>query len=262
LRYKIQEMSWVEFDERRKGTRTVIVPTGAVEVYGPHLPMGADSIVAEALALRVAEMTGALVAPAIQMGESSMLLDFPGTLSLGKPAYEAAMDDLCRALIGYGFQNLMFMNGHSGNVDSINYLARRYQRERGVRCGQVDWWRFAAANGDGILELKGHMAHGHASECGTSVMLYLRPDLVDMSKATRIEPATDAYQVFTDVIRYLPFGSKTPNGTIGDATIASAAKGKALVERCVGRIAAYMVHEFGPQCAPRQISGEKEKQDT
>jgi creatinine amidohydrolase len=99
-------------------------------------------------------------------------------------------------------------------------------------------------NSADIFELKGYMAHGHASECGTSVMLHLRPDLVDMSKATRVEPGTDAYSVFTDIIRYIPFGEKTDNGTIGDATIASAEKGKALLDACVERISAYMKHEF------------------
>lgn len=250
MTYKIQEMNWPEFDDRRKETKTVIIPTGAVEIYGPHLPMGSDTIVAEALALRIAEKTKAMVAPTIGMGDSSMLMDFPGTLTLRKSTYEAAMDDLCTCLIGYGFKNLMFINGHSGNVDMINYLARRYQKDHGVRCGQIDWWRFAAANGNDIFELKGYMAHGHASECGTSVLLYLRPDLVDMAKATRIEPTSDAYQVYTDVIRYLPFSSKTPNGTIGDATIATAEKGKALVEKCVDRVAAYMSHEFGLDIEP------------
>jgi creatinine amidohydrolase len=244
MKSKIQEMSWLEFDGRRKATDTVIIPTGAVEVYGPHLPLGTDSIVAEAIAVLVAQKTGALVAPTIGMGDSSMLLDFPGTFSLRESTYEAAMDDLCSSLIRYGFRNLMFINGHSGNVDPVNHLARRYQKESGVHCGQIDWWRFTAANAEGILDLKGHMAHGHASECGTSVMLHLRPDLVDMSKAVRTEPATDAYKVFTDVIRYLPFSSKTTTGTIGDATLGSAEKGKALVERCVDRIAEYMNHEF------------------
>lgn len=244
MTYRIQEMSWTEFDARRKATDTVIIPTGAVEIYGPHLPMGSDSIVAEALAVRIAEKTGALVAPNIQMGESSMLMDYPGTLTLKKSTYEAAMDDLCTALISYGFKNLMFIDGHAGNVDTVNYLARRYQKDHGVKCGQIDWWRFAAANGNDIFELKGYMAHGHASECGTSVLLYLRPDLVDMSKATRVEPTSDAYQVFTDVIRYIPFNKKTPNAVIGDATLGSAEKGKALFEKCVERITAYMVHEF------------------
>ncbi len=245
MTYRIHEMSWVEFDARRKAADTVIIPTGAVEIYGPHLPMGTDSIVAEAIAARLAEKTGALIAPAITMGDSSMLLDFTGTLTLRRSTYEAAMDDLCSSLIGYGFKNLMFINGHSGNVEMINHLARRYQRDSGVRCGQIDWWRFAAANGNDIFELKGYMAHGHASECGTSVMLHLRPDLVDMSKAMKVEPASDVYKVFTDVIRYIPFSRRTPNGTIGDATIGTAEKGKALLDKCVARIADYMVHEFG-----------------
>jgi creatinine amidohydrolase len=75
-------------------------------------------------------------------------------------------------------------------------------------------------------------------------MLHLRPDLVDFSKATRVEPTGDSFKVFTDVIRYLPFGAKTPNGSIGDATLATAAKGKALFEKSVERIASYMAHEF------------------
>jgi creatinine amidohydrolase len=251
--YKIQEMSWVEFNERRMTTKTVIIPTGAVEVYGPHMPMGTDSIVAEALAVRVAEKTGALVAPTIAMGDSSMLLDFAGTLTLRESTYEAAMDDLCTGLLGYGFGNLLFINGHSGNVDPISHLARRYQKERGARCGQIDWWRFAAANGDGIFGHKGVLAHGHASECGTSVMLALRPDLVDMSKATRVEPSAEAFRFFTDIIRYVPYNEKTPNGTLGDATVATAAKGTAILDRCVARIAEYMEYEFG---------GKKEMQET
>ena len=243
--YRIQDMSWVEFDARRKGTDTGLIPTGAVEIYGPHLPMGSDSIVAEALCLALAERTGALVAPNIQMGDSSMLMDYPGTLPLRRTTYEAAIDDLSSTLIGYGFKNLMYINGHAGNVEIVSSLARRYQRQHGVRCGQIDWWRFAAANAEGILDLKGYMAHGHASECGTSILLHLRPDLVDMSRATKILPTSDAYEKFTDVIRYIPFGSKTPNATIGDATIATAEKGRALFEKCADRIADYMRHEFG-----------------
>ena len=237
-------MNWQEFDVRRKEADTVIIPTGAVEIYGPHLPMASDIIVAESLALIVAERTGALVAPSIPFGDSTMIMDFPGTITLRKSTLEAVVDDVCSCLIKYGFKNLLFITGHSGNVDTISMLARKYQKDHGVRCGQIDWWRFAAANGNEIFDNKGYMAHGHASECGTSVLLHLRPDLVDMSKAARVEPSTDSFEVYTDVIRYLPFGLKTANGTIGDATVATAAKGKALVEKAAERIAAYMKHEF------------------
>jgi creatinine amidohydrolase len=65
--------------------------------------------------------------------------------------------------------------------------------------------------------------------------------------AVKVEPSSDIYQVFTDVIRYIPFSKRTPNGTIGDATIGTAEKGKALLDKCVARIADYMAHEFGIQ---------------
>ncbi len=242
---RIDELSWPEFDRLRKETDTVIVPLGAVEIYGPHLPMGTDGIVALELATRVAERAGALVAPLISLGESSMLLDCPGTHTIRKSTLEALVDDLCANLIRYGFKNFLFIDGHAGNVETVSYLARRYQREHGVRCAQVDWWRFAAAHSEGILELSGPMAHGHASECGTSVMLYLRPDLVDMSKAARVEPPAPAPEKnYGDFIRYLPFKDRTPNGIVGDATIASAEKGRALVERCVQRMVSFVESEF------------------
>jgi len=237
-------MSWVEFDRRRQGTKLVIVPTGAVEIYGPHLPMGSDGIVATEIATRVAGKTGAMIAPFIPLGESSMLLDYPGTQTIRKSTFESIIDDTCTNLIQYGFKNILFITGHAGNVDTVNYLARRYQRQYGVTCGQVDWWRLAAAQSEGILELTGRMAHGHASECGTSVMLYLRPDLVDMSKAARVEPRDDLYDSLPGFIRYGRFKDKTPNAIIGDATIASADKGRLIIERCVDRIIAFTKSEF------------------
>ena len=69
-KYWIREMSWVEFDERRKETKTVIIPTGACEIYGPHLPMGSDGFAAEAVAEEVAKRTGAVIAPMTQVSDS------------------------------------------------------------------------------------------------------------------------------------------------------------------------------------------------
>ena len=243
MTHKIKEMSWTEFERRRRTTDTVIVPTGAVEVYGPHLPMGADCIAAEAVAVRVAERTGALIAPMVEVGESTGLIGFPGTLSFTKETFHRIVDGLFLELIRQGFKNFLFITGHAGNVDSISYLSRKYQREKGVVCGQVDWWRFANANGEGIFELKGHMAHGHASECGTSVMLYLCPELVHMEEAVRMEPGPD-YTRYSDFVRYVPLERKTDSGVVGDATLATAEKGRKILERCVERIVEYMNYEF------------------
>lgn len=236
-------MNWVEFERRRKETDTVIIPTGAVEVYGPHLPLGADCIVADAVSRMVAERTGALISPTFELGESTSLTGFPGTFTLTKEVFHQAIDGLFTELIRYGFKNYLFITGHAGNVDSISYLSRKYQREKGIVCGQVDWWRFTNPNGMDIFEMKGYMAHGHASECGTSVMLWLCPELVDMSKAGRVDPGPVMTE-FSDFVRYIPSEVKTTTGTIGDATLGTAEKGRRILEKCVDRIVEYMRHEF------------------
>lgn len=244
MSYRIDEMSFKEFDRRRNETDTVIIPTGAVEVYGPHLPMGADCIAAAAISERVAEKTGALIAPLLPIGESSSLTCFPGTFTLKRETFQTVLDEIFLTLIHYGFKNFLFVTGHAGNVDAISYYARKYQTEYRIKCGQIDWWRFANTNGTDIFELSGYMAHGHASECGTSVMMYLRPDLVMSHEAVRTEPEGDAYTAFTDVIRYVPFDAKTKNGIIGDATLGTAEKGRQIVEKSVERIVQYMEYEF------------------
>lgn len=244
MKCRIKEMNWVEFDKRRKETSTVIIPTGSVEVYGPHLPLGTDCIVAEAIADLIVEKYDALISPMIEINDASALLAFPGTINVERENFSGPLENLFKSLIDYGFKNFLFLSGHGASVDMTSYLCRKYQKLYDIKCAQIDWWRFAAANSDGILEYKGPMAHGHASECGTSVMLYLRPDLVDMEKAERVVPLSETYEIFTDVIRYIPFSEKTHNGTIGDATVGSEKKGKLLVEKCVERIASYMEYEF------------------
>lgn len=85
------------------------------------------------------------------------------------------------------------------------------------------------------------MAHGHASECGTSVMMYLYPELVDHDEITCVKNIPNNYP---DVLQYSHFTEKTPNGSIGDSTVATIEKGKAIVEACVDRIMDYLKNAF------------------
>lgn len=241
---KIKEMSWKELRRRKETTDTVIIPTGSVEVYGPHLPMGTDKIAAEEIAVLTAKQTGALIAPSIDLGESSALSSFPETFLLKRSVLEAYLDDLMHHLLAYGFKNFLFITGHAGNVDTAAYLCKRYLADYpDIRCAQIDWWRFTNANSAHIFKYKGYMAHGHASECGTSVMLYLRPDLVHMEEAACIDSKPEDHG-FPDILQYSAFSDRTPNGIIGDATEASAEKGKAIVQACVAKITAYMECAF------------------
>lgn len=244
MTHKIREMSWKEMRKRKEETDTVIIPTGSVEVYGPHMPMGTDGIVAGEIAELIAERTGALIAPTIELGESSALAAFPETFIMDRSVLESYLDNLFQNLLDYGFTNFLFITGHAGNVDTISYLCKRYlAKYPQIHCAQIDWWRFTNANSKTTFQYQGYMAHGHASECGTSVMLYLRPELVHMEEAACVDSAPDD-RGCPDIIQYKSFSERTPNGTIGDATIASAEKGKEIVGRCVDKIVQFMKDDF------------------
>lgn len=168
----IKEMSWTEFRDRKATCDTVIIPGGAIEVYGPHLPLGTDSLVSWKMCELLAERTGAMIGPTIEAGESDVLFNFPGTVRIRPHTYELVMRDIIESMIKWGFKNFLFLNMHAGNVPIITQLCREYQRSAGIKCAQIDWWRFTQPNTRDICEYSGWMAHGHASECGTSLMLY------------------------------------------------------------------------------------------
>lgn len=239
----MREMTSEEFTEAVKTCDTVIIPAGAIEVYGPQLPLGSDSIVSDAICRRVAEKVNAIIGPFIEVGESAALYQFPGTIKIMPHTYSLMMTDIMNSLVHWGFKNFIFINMHAGNVPIITQLCREFQRDYHIKCAQIDWWRFVQPNSLDICEMKGWMAHGHASESGTSVMLYLHPEYVETDKLKCVK-MDSKYTKNSDIITYYEFREKTPNGTLGDATLATREKGEAIVNRCVDRIVEFMKEEF------------------
>lgn len=230
-------MNWVDFDEFRKQTDLVLMPFGAVEVYGPHLPMGADGISTEALAERVAAEEQAFVAPLIPVGYSRSLQDFPGTLSVQPTSLVAYARDVAESFIHWGCRRVLFINGHAGNVAYLSQLAQELEAEHGVRVAQIDWWRFIQPLVEDMVEA-GILPHGHASEFGTSVMLHLAPEHVKMDRACRTEPETR--DEFPDFLRPSLYGDKTHTGVLGDGTVGTAEKGKETLDRATTRVLEFL----------------------
>ena len=237
----IKKLSGKQYLERIKNNPIVIIPTGACEIYGPHLPMGTDLIVAKKISEILSEKTDALIAPTIEIGESSALESFGCTFSIPRKILEDYIDELLKKFINDGLKKFLFITGHAGNVDTINYISKKNINKYDIKIAQVDWWRFTSFNGQGIFDYTGQMAHGHASECGTSVMLYLFPELVNMKELTKIDPQVNKYE---DIIKIERFSNKTINGTIGDSKVASGLKGEKIVEKCINKILDFINDEF------------------
>lgn len=236
------EHPWSEFDAIRQQTDLVIVPTGAVEVYGTHLPLGTDTIVATHVARLVGERLGAPVLPAVPVGFSRSLGDFPGTLSISTPTLIAYLREMTESVVGWGIRRFLFINSHRGNIGPVGEVAMALQDAHGARCAQVFWWDYVAALVGDIVET-GARANGHASEIGTSIMLHIAPELVVRSEIRDQTPTTSL--PYTDIIQYTGMRPRSATGVVGNPAVATAEKGAEIVRRGVERIVTFVEEEFG-----------------
>lgn len=238
----IKHMSWTAFAERKRRTNLVILPVGAMEPYGPHLPLGSDTLTATALAERVAERADALIGPVLEAGDSSMLDEFPGAIAIRPESFKAYLNDVVDSLLKWGFTDFLFLNAHAGNVAPISQIAYSLRERTDIRKAQIDVWRFMQTVDRGVLE-SGGIAHAHAGEAGTSVMLALYPDLVDESRLMRAE--RKRRDEFPEIMKYGRLSDNNEWGTTGDSTLATAEKGEILVSRAVDRIVRFLNEAWG-----------------
>ena len=238
------ERTWSEVEEMAAAPPIVVIPSGAFEVYGPHLPLASDSIVASAVARLVADRLGALCAPLVPVGDSRDLMSFPGTLTVEPAAFVAYLEGICRSLIGWGFRDLLFLNTHAGNVTLIDGLANRLIAEMGVRCLAIDWWRFSLRVGRDVLT-DDEWAAGHAGQLCTSVLMHLAPELVREGSYCDVVPPVDPWP--SGIERYESYRDVTPSGVLGSPTLADPDKGRAIVELAVEEIVREARLRFGAE---------------
>jgi len=198
----------------------LIVPLGATEQHGPHLPLGTDTAIALALAeAAAARLPGAAVAPPLPYGSSGEHQGFPGTLSIGAAATELVLVELCRSATE-SFERVLLLSAHGGNAEPLLAAVARLRAEgRAVRGWSPAW------GGD-----------AHAGRTETSLMLALAPARVELELAAAGNAAPLA-----ELLPGLRAGGVrplAPNGVLGDPDGASAAEGRALLEAAVSDLLA------------------------
>lgn len=236
------EAAWVDCADRLTRTQLALIPVGAVEVYGPHLPQGTDGIAAAAICAVVAERRECVVAPLVPVGWSESLASFPGTLSVPPDVLKAYCGAVVSSLFRWGITRILFVDGHLGNVACLQDLCLEQDRPaQGRRAAHIDLWRFIQPFTADLLQSPS-WKFGHAGEVMTAVMLHLRPDLVTMARAGRFlpEPRNAPPGLFVPQ-SYRAFA---PDGFLGDASIGTAEVGRMIVDRCVEHILAFLDQEF------------------
>jgi creatinine amidohydrolase len=237
-------MSWTEIrDAISSGKKTVLLVVGSVEQHGPHLPTITDSLVGKYIAQQAAMKLGnALVAPVMQPGLAEHHLGFPGTISLNFQDFNALLTDYCTSLAQAGFKNVVLVSAHGGNTDTMIAYAPRIAKQL---LDQADVYvATGAVNAEETrkrlaLATKYHVSLGkagvHAGWFETSMVLAIRPDLVDMTKAEEGLDEDSFYMPDTakrTQMRGFAVGVKpySANGILGDPRGASAEAGRELVD--------------------------------
>lgn len=221
----------------------VLVPVAQVEEHGPHLPIATDLViattVAESAALRLLATIPVLVTPPLWAGYSvARMKRWPGTFCLRPFTMISLLEDVLGSLIEMGFRKVAFVNGHGLNVGPLETAVRSVGDKYDVYPAGVSVWNMLGSEGAKVRESGPGGCGGHADELETSLLLHLRPELVDMSKATAVD-AVQYHSRFYSGDLFLPALKTTwstwdvhasQTGVHGDPTSATAEKGRRFFE--------------------------------
>ena len=174
--YLLEELTWPRAAAAFSETKTVIIPTGSIEQHGPHLPVGTDYLIAQAIARRVGEISPVIVAPAIPIGYADYHADFPGTLSLTEKTLMEVYQEICDYFVSYGVTHIVFINGHGGNLGPLTAVGN-YLRKKNVLAATILWWESAQA-----LNTSWSLI-GHGDFLETSLVLAINEKIVDLERA-------------------------------------------------------------------------------
>jgi creatinine amidohydrolase len=217
----------------------IVLPLGAIEQHGPHLPLSTDFVVADAVSTAAVQAVGAQVdawlLPTLPYTKSNEHAWSPGTMWLSATTLMAVIDDIGRSIASTSARRVLFVNGHGGNSALVQMMNRELRLKYGLLTFLAHPHMPADQGGSSAASELGMGIHGGMDE--TSVMLHLQPELVDMSLAVRRVPEGLADN------EHVRFGGKVafgwlsndffPEGHIGDPTGATAEIGELMFNSAV-----------------------------
>jgi len=220
----------------------IVLPLGAIEQHGPHLPLNTDFVVADevsrAAVNAVGEDTQAWLLPTLPFTKSNEHAWSAGTMWLSASTLMAVLDDIARSVASTPARKLLFVNGHGGNSALTAMMNREIRLKWGLQTFLAHPHMPADQGGSSAASELGMGVHGGMDE--TSVMLHLRPELVDMSLAVRRVPEKLAENEHVRFGGRVAFGWLSndffPDGHIGDPTGANAEVGRTMFDAAVSSL--------------------------
>ncbi|MAQ38346.1 MAG: hypothetical protein CMO21_14135 [Thioclava sp.] len=235
------KLTWEQVRDADKD-RVVILNVSATEDHGPHMPLDTDTVLGMAVANGVAEAAPdeVFVMPAIPYGFNEHHKDFPGVIWIQPETLINFVCDVTESLAHHGFRRILLLNSHGSNHPILDLAARKTVIRTGIICVSASYWNLCSDRIQGLRKSEvGGIAH--AGEFEAAMYKHLHPELVDLDKAERQnlhDPDTKFFNLDLAagggkamLMRW--WSSVSPDGTMGDPTVADAETGKAFLEAAI-----------------------------
>ena len=212
-------------------TTIAVLPTAAIEQHGPHLPVGTDTLIARGMLAELQRSCPAdldvRVLPIQAVGKSNEHLWAKGTLTLTAATALAAWTEIGLSVARAGIRKLVIVNSHGGNLDLVSILSRELRVQADMLAVKCQWGAFGQPEG---MYSDHERAYGiHGGDVETSLMLAFQPDTVDMRAAKNFRSSAETSAI--SPIGPISYGwiakDLSADGTVGDASLATAEKGRA-----------------------------------
>lgn len=242
--WRYADRTWPEVNDEIPQRKVLLLPIGSTEDHGPHLPLDTDFFIPTCLAERAASRRPDLmtVMPTIPYGFNLHHIDYPGTIHVASQHFIDYVLDVVKSVAYHGFKKVLLLDGHGSNMPGLDIVARRAILETDAHCAVVIWTSLAMETFHDLRQTP-FPGVAHAEELETSVYMHLGPGRVRTDRMAAEFPSVYENQfVWQDLERAAPvqmmdwwsrFGT---TGIVGDATLASAEKGRVVAEAVVEKL--------------------------
>lgn len=252
--FRYEKLTWPEINDAVEMGKVCVVPCGAVEQHGPHLPLDVDLVcpvgVAHGAGREIPESL--LVLPVVAYGYTGHVMDFPGTINTHYEHFMHQVLDITKSLAYHGFKKIVLLNGHGSNWPNLDLVARRTNLETDAECVPICWWNLLTVDRDflpGWRESPFPGGCAHACELETSMYLYLDGDNVrkDLIRNGTISfNAEESPFQWVDLFAAGPAtvvswtSSYSETGVLGAAELATEEKGRRAYEEAVRQLVRFV----------------------
>jgi creatinine amidohydrolase len=252
--YRYEKLTWPEINDAIELGKLCIVPCGAVEQHGPHLPLDVDLVCPTEIARGAGKQVPdkVLVLPTVCYGYTGHVMDFPGTINNDFEHFMHHVLDITKSLAYHGFKKIVLLNGHGSNMPNLDLVARRTNLETDGECVLAAWWQLLTVDREFLSRWRQSKFPGgcaHACELETSLYLYLDGDNV---RKDRIKNGTISFNEEQSPFNWVDLFAAGPatliswtssyseTGVLGEAELATAEKGRQAYDEAVQQLVRFV----------------------